>query len=151
MSFFSRHLGWAVLASELSHVFCCVLPTLVTILGVLSNLGLATFAPGFIMDLHETLHAYEVPIVIFSGVMVVLGWMIHLRSTKIDCHDTGCVHPPCSSSKIKNARILQIATFLFALNLVIYFGVHRNVFNLDVFNKVAEEHHEHDDHDEMHN
>lgn len=148
MSFFKRHLGLAVLVSELSHVFCCVLPTLVTVLGALANLGLASAAPGFILEIHEFLHAYEMPIVVFSGVMVVMGWMIHLGTRSVDCHDTGCVHPPCAPKKDNNARILVIATALFAINLVVFFGIHRNVFGLEMFaSPDAHEEHDHHDHD----
>jgi len=140
-----KHFGWAVLASELSHVFCCVLPTLVTVLGVLSNIGLIGAAPMMIERLHDTIHEYEVPIIIFSGVMVVLGWIVHGASREVDCHDTGCTHPPCGTKKKSNARILWVATLLFAVNLVIYFGIHRNVARLEIF----ETHHEHE-HDHAH-
>lgn len=150
MTFFQRHLGWAVLASELSHVFCCVLPTLVTVLGALANIGLVTFAPHIIMDVHRFLHEYELSIIGFSAFMVAIGWIIHLASTKVDCHDTGCVHPPCTPQKNNNARILIIATLLFAANLIVYFGIHRNVLGLDMFriNADAYMHELHDGHEE---
>lgn len=133
MALFSRHIGWAVVVSELSHVFCCVLPTLITVLGALANIGLVSVAPHFILDIHDTLHAYESSIILFSAAMVCLGWGVHLSSMKVDCHDTGCTHPPCDPVKKKNARVLVIATVLFAFNLVIYFGIHRNVFGLEMF------------------
>ncbi|MDY0029236.1 MAG: hypothetical protein RBR86_04750 [Pseudobdellovibrionaceae bacterium] len=137
-----KNFGWAVLLSELSHVFCCVLPTLVTVMGVLANAGLMGAAPGVLMDLHETIHHYEIPLIIFSGVMVALGWIIHLASTDVDCHDTGCAHPPCSPKKRNNSRILVIATVLFAVNLLIYGGVHQNVFHLEVFEAAGTHTHE---------
>lgn len=118
-------------------MFCCVLPTLVTVLGALSNIGLVTIAPHFILDLHDALHEYEVPIILFSAVMVALGWGIHFGAANVDCHDTGCVHPPCGPQKNKNTRILVIATILFAANLVVYFGIHRNVLGLDMFRPKA--------------
>ncbi|HPQ50747.1 MAG: hypothetical protein KDJ26_07385 [Alphaproteobacteria bacterium] len=142
MSNLHKHFGWAVLASELSHVFCCVLPTLVTVLGVLSNIGLIGAAPGFILDLHKTIHAYEIPIIVFSGVMVALGWSVHLASREVDCHNTGCVHPPCSGKKSGNSKILIIASLLFLANLVIYFGIHQNLLDLELFS-VAQQHHDH--------
>jgi len=129
-----KHFGWAVLASEFSHVFCCVLPTVVTVLGALSNIGLMGSAPLFIEELHDLIHAYEVPIIVFSGVMVGLGWIVHKATGDYDCHNTGCTHPPCSQKKKNNSRILTIATLLFIVNLGIYFGVHRNVAGLEIFN-----------------
>lgn len=140
-----KHFGWAVLLSELSHVFCCVLPTIVTILGMLANIGLIGVAPGFITEVHETIHAYEIQIIVFSGLMVVLGWGVHLASREVDCHDTGCVHPPCSGTKTGNSRILVIASLLFAFNLVIYFGIHQNVLGLEMF-ETDQQHAEHHDH-----
>lgn len=137
MTFFRRHIGWAVVVSELSHVFCCVLPTVITVLGALANIGLVSVAPHFVSEIHDTIHMHEASIIIFSAAMVLLGWGVHLSSIKVDCHNTGCVHPPCDPVKTKNARVLVIATILFALNLVIYFGVHRNVFGFEIFSTNA--------------
>lgn len=131
----SKHFGWAILLSELSHVFCCVLPTIVTLLGVLSNIGLIGAAPVFLTGLHETIHSYEIPIIVFSGVMVVMGWVFHLASRSVDCHDTGCVHPPCDSKKSGNSKILIVATLLFFINILIYFGIHQNIMDLEIFEK----------------
>lgn len=129
-----KHLGWAVIASELSHVFCCVIPTLVTVLSAFANVGLMVMAPdGWLMTIHEALHHYEIGIIVFSGVMVALGWIAHLASRGMDCHESGCHHPPCDAQKSRNSKILLIATCLFAANLVVYFGVHRNVLHLDAF------------------
>lgn len=148
-----KHFGWAVLLSEASHVFCCVLPTFVTACGILANIGLISAAPAFILELHEFLHEYEIPIIVFSGLMVVAGWVVHAATRDVDCHDTGCVHPPCDQKKSSNSKILIIATCLFALNLVIYFGIHRNIFGLEVFaksNAALELHEMHDHHHEDH-
>lgn len=134
MQRFHKHFGLAVLLSELSHVFCCVIPTLVTILSAFANIGLFIIAPdGLLMNIHNAMHMYEVPIIVFSGAMVVFGWLAHFLSKNVDCHDTGCGHPPCTPQKTKNSKVLLIATLLFAVNMVIYFGVHRNVMHLDMF------------------
>ncbi len=137
-----RHVGWAVIASELSHVFCCVIPTLVTILSVFANLGLFIMYPdGFLINIHNAMHRYEIPIIIFSGIMVALGWVAYIMSRRVDCRDTGCGHPPCTPQKSNNSRILVIASLLFALNIIIYFGVHRNILHLDVFRPQGLERH----------
>jgi nitrate reductase gamma subunit len=129
-----KHFGWAVIASELSHVFCCVIPTLVTVLSVFANFGLFVMSPdGWLINIHNAMHHYEIPIILFSGVMVALGWVAHVFSRRVDCHDTGCGHPPCTPQKTKNYRILAVATILFIINIVIYFGVHRNILHLDIF------------------
>jgi predicted secreted protein len=142
---FYRHFGWAVLVSELSHVFCCVIPTLVTVLSALANIGLFSATPGFLMDVHSVMHTYEMPIISFSGAMMVLGWAAHIYGNHVDCHDTGCGHPPCSPQKTKNTKILIVATVLFMVNIVIYFGVHRNVLHLDIFRPHGIPHEHHDE------
>ena len=92
-----RHFGWAVLVSELGHVFCCVLPTIFTVLSFAANLGLVSMAPSWMLAIHERIHHYEVPIIVFSGVILLIGWAGVYLSRKVDCHDTGCGHPPCDS------------------------------------------------------
>ncbi len=133
MENFRRHFGLAVLVSELGHVFCCVLPTVFTVLSFAANIGLIGMAPAWMMALHERIHHYEVPIIVFSGVILVLGWVAHHLSGKVDCHDTGCGHPPCDPYKERNKNILLIATGLFIINFMIYAVVHKNVFNIEMF------------------
>lgn len=128
-----RHLSLAVLFSEFSHVFCCVLPTLFTVLSFAVNLGLVSTMPGFLLDLHHRIHEIEIPIIIGSGAMLLIGWFAHKFSRKVDCHDTGCCHPPCDTKKTTNEKILIAATLLFVLNISIYLFVHRNVLELSVF------------------
>lgn len=144
---FEGHFGWAVLVSELSHVFCCVIPTLVTILSAFANLGLFVVSPdGILMSIHNKMHSYEIPIILFSGGMVALGWAAHLFSQKVDCHDTGCGHPPCTPQKARNSRVLIVASVLFCLNIIIYFGVHLNVMHFDAFRPRPLESRIHQDH-----
>ena len=155
MQGFHKHFGWAVLVSELSHVFCCVIPTLVAILSVFANLGLFVMSPdGTLMIIHNAMHHYESAIIAFSGTMVAIGWIAHYLSRDVDCHDTGCGHPPCDPQKTKNSRVLMIATILFAVNIVIYFGIHRNVMHLDIFRPQpfaqASHHHDEDSHHDTH-
>lgn len=149
MSNLHRHLSLAVLLSEFSHVFCCILPTLFTVLSFAANLGLISTLPGFLLDIHEHLHEYELQIIIGSGAILALGWLAHLHSRKVDCHDDGCCHPPCEPQKSMNSKILVLATVLFTLNISIFLFVHRNVFDLDVFNAAVENSHEehHDEHE----
>jgi fumarate reductase subunit D len=107
---------WTVLASETGHVFCCVMPTIVTILSLLSGLGLISF--------HEFMHDWEVPIIVASALILALGWALHFVSLKLDCHDTGCHHGACAPKKVSTSKLLWIATGLFAVNLTIYLTLH---------------------------
>lgn len=114
-----------ILASEASHVFCCVLPSLFSILSLLSGLGIVGAMPLWIEALHHMLHGYEVPMIFASAFLLALGWGLHVYSEKIDCHDTGCGHGPCGPKKKVSHKILYIATILFVVNVTVYFLIHR--------------------------
>lgn len=137
---YHRHLSIAVLLSEFSHVFCCILPTVFTVLSFAANLGLVSVLPGFILDWHEYIHGYELPIIIGSGAMLALGWLAYLSTRKVDCHDEGCCHPPCEPQKNTNARILQIASVLFLINISIFLFVHKNILHLSAFQQPETSH-----------
>ncbi|HRQ61364.1 MAG TPA: hypothetical protein PLO23_07640, partial [Alphaproteobacteria bacterium] len=81
--------------------------------------------PVLMIDLHDVMHAYELPIIGVSGLLIVLGWALHAYSLKMDCHDSGCCHPPCTPVKRTSSRFLVIATVLFAVNVAVYMGLHR--------------------------
>ena len=119
-----KALGWAILASETSHVFCCVLPTIAGIFSLLAGLGVVGVLPAGIMEFHEIMHHWEVPMIIASGVILALGWGLYTLSKRMDCHDTGCVHGDCAPKKDKTALILKAASVLFAINTAIYLLFH---------------------------
>lgn len=118
---------WAVLASETSHIFCCVLPTVFSILSLLAGLGLATVVPVWLEDLHAVLHEWELPLILLSGFVVLIGWGLYIYSKKIDCHDTGCAHGACEPRKDTANLILKVATILFIVNVSIYGVFHRGI------------------------
>ena len=112
---------WSILVSETAHVFCCVLPAIVSVFSILGSLSLI---PGSLLAFHHFMHQYEIPVLIGSVTLLALGWALHILSEKIDCHDTGCGHPPCAPQKNKTSLILKAATILFVFNTVIYFTLH---------------------------
>ncbi len=118
--------SWFVVISELSHVFCCVLPSVFTTLTMLVTIGVMTTLPDWMNSAHDVMHGWEVPIIVMSGVVLTLSWVLHLISKRIDCHETGCVHEPCEPKKDRNALILKIATVLFVINISVYSIVHIN-------------------------
>ncbi len=125
METLNKHLFWTVILSETTHVFCCVMPTLFSLLSLFVGAGLIAALPPGWQALHDTLHLYEVPLIIFSGAVIALGWGIDLYARRIDCHDTGCGHPPCKPVKKRAHIVMKIATVLFVCNLIIYFLFHR--------------------------
>lgn len=75
-------LSGVVILSEASHVFCCVLPTLFSIMGILVGLGVAGAMPLWLSGVHEMIHEWELPIIISSGLILLLGWTVHYVSEK---------------------------------------------------------------------
>lgn len=116
--------SWFVVLSEVSHVFCCVLPSIFSVLTILVGMGILGATPVWMDGAHDAIHAWEVPIITMSGVVLALGWGLHAISKRIDCHDTGCGHEPCGPKKKNTAKILRIATFLFVINMLVYVSVH---------------------------
>lgn len=122
-----KPLFWTIILSEATHIFCCVLPTLFSLASLLVGAGLiAALPPGF-EKFHDLLHGYEVPLIIFSGAVIVMGWVADRYSRKVDCHDTGCCHPPCEPAKTRAHIVLKVASVLFVVNLIVYFVFHRGM------------------------
>jgi hypothetical protein len=122
-------LFWAIVVSETSHVFCCVLPTLISLFSLLAGLGLMSVLPAGWLAFHEMMHRWEIPMIALSGGILVFGWVMHFISRRLDCHSTGCGHGPCAPEKNKAVTILKIASVMFAVNIAIYytFHVHMNL------------------------
>lgn len=119
---------FAVIATELSHVFCCVLPTVFSILSLLAGLGLIGVVPAWLDSAHGHIHNWELPIIITSGIIVILGWAIHWHTEKVKCYqDGGCTHKPCDTKKKTASRVLIVATLLFVVNVTIYMVFHQGV------------------------
>lgn len=142
---FQRNLAWAVLASETTHVFCCVIPTIVTLISVLASVGVISQVPVFMLDFHEILHHYEIPIIAGSGLMLVLGWVLYAISRRIECQKPHCEphETVCHPQKNNSRTVLLVATIVFAVNVTIYFAVHVGLEHRMHEQAVAEHVHDH--------
>ncbi len=127
-------INYTALATEASHIFCCVLPTIFSLLSLLVGLGVIGAVPPGIDFMHDLIHDWEIPIIIASGLVIFVGWLLHDYAQKIDCESMGPDHEICAPRKKSAEKILKIATFLFVVNVSIYFLVHRPM----------DEHHGHD-------
>lgn len=127
MQKFQKSIYAAIIASEASHVFCCVLPTVFSALSLLAGLGMVSAMPGWMVSIHKLLHGWEVPMILASAVVLALGWGLYWYSQKIDCHDHGCGHGPCEPKKDRTNLILKIATVLFFINITVYGVLHRGM------------------------
>lgn len=152
-----HRIAWTVILAESSHVFCCVLPTIVTLISLLSSVGLIAQVPVVILDIHEALHAYEIPIIAFSGGMMVLGWILYAISRYIECAVPHCEphETVCTPQKSNAHIILTVASIIFLINITVYFTVHVHMAGLMHQDAVAAHAHDHDadhadDHDHHH-
>jgi hypothetical protein len=121
----------AILLSEASHIFCCVLPTVFSILSLMGSFGLMVAMPGWMREVHETMHAYEVPMIGLSALVVALGWGLHYYAhhlNKMQTHDHACCdHDHGAIPKAKTThRILIAATVLLAINVTVWQVFHRH-------------------------
>ncbi len=121
--------SWVVVLSELSHVFCCALPSVFSVINILVGVGLVGAMPIWMEEFHHLMHGWELPLILMSGSVLVVGWTLHFVSKSIDCHGTGCAHEPCEPKKEHAARVLKIATLLFVANITIYLSIHSG-FNI---------------------
>ena len=121
-----KTLLWTTIIATCSHIFCCILPGIFGLLALLSGFGIVVSMPGWVEGLHDKMHGIELPVLIFSGTIVGAGWLAHFYSKEHDCHDIGdCHHESCQPRKKQVCRILLLATLLFAINLTVYIGFHR--------------------------
>ncbi len=125
MQNFNRYVPFISVASEITHLFCCGLPMIFSLLSLLTSLGLMASMPASLDYLHEAMHNYEIPVIIFSGILILFGWVLHSIAQKMDCRKEGsCSHEPCAPKKKRSSKILLIATCLFIFNLTAYFVFH---------------------------
>ncbi len=113
-----------LLISQAGHVFCCGIPLVVSALSLLTGLGVMSAMPVGLERLHHIMHGYEFEMIVFSAVVLLAGWGLYLYSEHVDCHDTGCSHGPCEPQKKRVNKVLIVATVLFLVNLVVFFGFH---------------------------
>lgn len=111
-----------VVITSLSHIFCCGLPVAMSILGVSSALGVV----GVTTVWESVLHEWETEILMFSGIMLLVGIILQYISYKIDCiEDAGCHHEPCAPKKRTWFYVLLAASLVYLVNVFVFFiGIH---------------------------
>ncbi len=139
----------AIILSEASHVFCCVLPTVFSVVSMLAGLGMIGAMPYWLQSVHDVMHKWELPMIGLAGTVIVLGWALHWISLKLDSHHEHCHHGGCTPKRKSGANlILKAATLLFVVNLGVYFGFHRNSHIQDAIHAHQHEMHELEAHSE---
>ena len=95
-----------------------------SVLSLVTGLGLISTMPAELEFLHHIVHDYEIPMILTSGLIVLVGWMLHYIAYRMDCRATGCAHEPCGPKKKRSGKVLVIATGLFIINVGVYFFLH---------------------------
>lgn len=99
-----------IFATILPHVFCCGLPMILAIVGLV-----APDAAHF----HLLPHWFEPWLFVFSGVMLALSWWLVIRDCRCSCHHCGG-----STSHRTQKILLAIITVAFALSLLLHIVSH---------------------------
>ncbi|MFT6077283.1 MAG: ABC-type enterochelin transport system permease subunit, partial [Rickettsiales bacterium] len=73
-----------VIGCSLMHIFCCGIPLLTTIIGLGTTLG---FINGGILQnpLFESFEKFEIEIMLLSGLMLLLAFILKFRAENIAC------------------------------------------------------------------
>ena len=125
MQSLNRFITVTSVASEVTHMFCCGIPMIFSVLSFLTSAGLMASMPSSLEHIHHVMHDYEIPMIAISALLITTGWVFHYISKAIDCRKDGdCSHAPCSTKKKRSSKILMLATFLFILNVTGYFLLH---------------------------
>ncbi len=101
-----------IIASIVPHIFCCGLPMLLAIVGLI-----APDAAHF----HILPHWLEPWLFVFSGLMMVLSWYLVLRDCRCECQH-------CDGAKSHRTQkiILAVLTVIFIISLVLHFVSHHH-------------------------
>lgn len=143
-----KTLFWSVLVSEIGHVFCCVLPVLLSLLSLFSVFGTMSLVPGIIWDTHHFMHQWELLIISLSAVFLAIGWAIalYLQKEAQETHNH-CTENHCAGTAVKRTKlVLWVATGLFAFNFSLYAMVHRDNAPFHAELAGSADHHDHSDH-----
>ena len=105
----------AVIAAGLSHVFCCVLPAVLSILSISTVFGASTTT---VLNF-EWFEAIEEQVLIFSGVVLFISGLAQLVSWRVKCNASVCCHEPCEKRKNWAMRLFIFATVIYLFNLIV--------------------------------
>lgn len=126
MNTLKRHVFATLIASQGIHLLCCVLPLVLSVFSLIGGVSLS-FLPFTGDELHHLMHDYEIPLLIFSATMLILGWGLHIYSKRLNCHDTidECHdHEPCAPRRKKTEWAMIGATILFTINFAVWLFLH---------------------------
>ena len=104
----NKALKIGIIASILPHLFCCVLPICLSVIGLVApEIAHSSFVPEWV----------EPWLFVFSALMLLLSWWLVMRD---------CPCAECESDKShKNQKIiLTVVTVLFIVSIILHISVH---------------------------
>ncbi len=99
-----------IIASLLPHLFCCVLPITLSIIGL--------FAPEF-AHAEFIPHWVEPWLFVFSGLMLCISWYLVIRDCQCECEHCHGAH----NHQIQKI-ILAVITIIFIASIILHFIAH---------------------------
>ncbi len=116
----TRTANSAMMASLISHLLCCGLPTIINLLALISGLGTFSAMAPWIGLLHDNLHKFEEVLLLVSALTLGFGFWANRVSSQRNCVTETCHHEPCAPKKQQSRIILIIASILFGINMGAY-------------------------------
>lgn len=108
-----------VIGCSLMHIFCCGVPLLTTIVGLGSVFGV--FATGVLENsLFENFENFENEILIISGLILLLAFILKLQARKLECCNKEEKRVCGFNEKINNI-CFKASLSLYALSIAIFF------------------------------
>lgn len=105
------------LFASMSTLVCCALPALLVSLGLGAALAsTVTAVPGLIW-----LSEQKIPLFIFAGVMLALGFFAENQSRKLACPADPNLAAACSSSKKVSSIVLKLSLALYLVGFFFAF------------------------------
>jgi len=113
----ASHANVAVL---FSHVFCCGLPAAMNVIALVAGASTLTATASWVGRIHLFMHQFELPLLLFSAVALIVGVAAQAISARRDCGAQACGHESCAPKKQPARWVLLVAGLLFMGNLGIY-------------------------------
>ena len=104
----NKAVKFGLIASILPHLFCCVLPIVLSVIGLFApEIAHASFIPEWI----------EPWLFVFSALMLGVSWILVL-------HECPCSQCDADKSHKKQKIILTVITILFMISVVLHMFAH---------------------------
>ncbi|MFT6106976.1 MAG: hypothetical protein ACJA0S_001403 [Rickettsiales bacterium] len=111
-----------IIGCSLMHIFCCGIPLLATIIGLGTNLGFIT--RGVLENpLFESFEKFEIEILLLSGLMLVLAFILKLKADKMNCCEKE-ERNFCAKNEKMNNCFLKISSGLYLFSILTFASGH---------------------------